>query len=84
LTATAFLLPGFAGLLANRRRKLRKMGKARIWLLTLICIWFGGVVWWSGCGRDDHEAPLGSYNVPVNLTSQGAASQTVNVVVVVQ
>ena len=81
LTATAFLLPGFAGLLASRRRKRRETG---IWLLTLICLWLGGVLLWSGCGRGHHEAPRGNYTVPVNLTAQGAASQTVNVVVVVQ
>ena len=45
---------------------------------------FGGVVWLSGCGNGDHQAPDGNYTIPVNLTSTSAASQTINVMVTVE
>jgi Bacterial Ig-like domain (group 3) len=87
LTATVFLLPGFAGLLAGRRRRGRKPANARIWMLALLfiwSIWSGGVAFMSGCGDGDHQAPAGNYTIPVNLTSTSAASQTINVVVMVE
>jgi hypothetical protein len=80
LTATIFLLPGLAGLLAGRRRRGRKPAKARIWMVVLF-IWSISL---SGCGNRDHQAPDGNYTIPVNLTSTSAASQTINIVVMVE
>jgi hypothetical protein len=37
----------------------------------------------SGCGRGDHDAPLGNYSVPVTVSSPGVASQTVTVAVAI-
>jgi hypothetical protein len=56
----------------------------RIWMLALLCICFAGVAEMSGCGRGDHEAPDGTYSIPINITSPGAASQTLKVTVMVQ
>jgi hypothetical protein len=84
LTATAFWLPAFAGLLAGGRRKRCATPLKRIWMLGLLCICFAGVAEMSGCGRGDHEAPDGTYSIPVNLTSPGAATQSLNVTVMVQ
>ena len=73
--AAAFWLPTFAGLLALGRRKRR---------LALFCVCFAFIAALGGCGgRGDHDAPLGNYSVPVVVSSQGAASQTVNVAVTV-
>jgi hypothetical protein len=73
--AAAFWLPAFAGLLALGRRKRR---------LALFCVCFAFIAALGGCGgRGDHDAPLGNYSVPVVVSSQGAASQTVNVAVTV-
>ena len=73
--AAAFWLPTFAGLLALGRRKRR---------LALFCVCFAFIAAMGGCGgRGDHDAPLGNYSVPVVVSSQGAASQTVNVAVTV-
>jgi hypothetical protein len=84
LTATLLLLPGFAGLLAGRRRRGRKPADTRIWMLALVIIWSGGLAWLNGCGNGGHQAPDGYYTIPVNLTSTSAASQTINVVVTVE
>jgi subtilase family serine protease len=84
LAATAFWLPASAGLLVSRRRKRRNATLSRIRMLALLCIGFAGVSAIGGCGRSAHEAPDGSYTVPINLTSPGAASQSINVVVMVQ
>jgi subtilase family serine protease len=83
LAATAFWLPASAGLLVSRRKR-RSAPLARIWMLGLLCFGFAGFTAMSGCGRGDHEAPVGSYTVPVNLTAPGATSQTVSVAVTVQ
>jgi hypothetical protein len=73
--AAAFWLPAFAGLLAIGRRKRR---------LAFFCICFAFIAAIGGCGgRGDHDAPLGDYNIPVVVSSPGAASQTVNVAVTV-
>jgi subtilase family serine protease len=84
LAATAFWLPASAGFLVSRRRKRHNRTLSRIWMLTLLCIAFAGVAAMSGCGRSAHEAPDGSYTVPISLTSPGVASQTINVAVTVQ
>jgi len=84
LAATAFWLPAFAGLLAGGRRKRCTTPLKRIWMLALLCICFAGVAEMSGCGRGDHEAPDGTYSIPINITSPGAASQTLKVTVMVQ
>jgi subtilase family serine protease len=73
-TAAAFWLPAFAGLLAIGRRK-RKM--------ALFCVCFAFIAAMSGCGRGDHDAPLGNYSVPVTVSSPGVASQTVTVAVAI-
>ena len=83
VAATAFWLPAFAGLLAGGRRKRRNRWIARIGMLAMLCIGFAVAM--SGCGgRGDHQAPDGNYSVPINLTSPGAASQTVTVAVAVK
>lgn len=80
MAATAFWLPAFAGLLAGSRRK---RWIARVGKVAMLCIGFAAAM--NGCGgRGDHQAPDGNYSVPVNLTSPGAASQTVTVAVAVQ
>lgn len=84
LTATVFLLPGLAGFLTGRRRRGRNSANAPVWLLVLLFIWSGGVGMLGGCGNGDHQAPDGKYTIPVNLTSSSAASQTLNVVVMVE
>jgi hypothetical protein len=61
-------------LLAFGRRKRR---------LTLFCVCFAFIAAMSGCGRGDHDAPLGNYSVPVVVSSPGVASQTVTVAVTV-
>jgi subtilase family serine protease len=73
VAASAFLVPVFAGLLVVGRRK-------RVVAFGVCCVGFAVM---SGCGRGDHQAPLGSYSVPVIVSSQGAASQTVTVAVTV-
>ncbi len=83
VAATAFWLPAFAGLLAGGRRKRRNRWIARIGMLAMLCIGFAVAM--SGCGgRGDHQAPDGNYSVPINVTSPGAASQTVTVAVAVK
>jgi hypothetical protein len=79
LTATAFWLPAFTGLLAGGKRR-----NTRIRMLAMLCLCFAGAAAMSGCGHGDHQAPDGNYSVPVNLTAQGAASQTVTVTVMIQ
>jgi subtilase family serine protease len=73
-TAAAFWLPAFAGLLAIGRRKRK---------LALFCVCFACIAAMSGCGRGDHDAPLGNYSVPVTVSSPGVASQTVTVAVAI-
>ena len=73
-TAAAFWLPAFAGLLAIGRRKRK---------LALFCVCFAFIAAMSGCGRGDHDAPLGNYSVPVTVSSPGVASQTVTVAVAI-
>jgi hypothetical protein len=53
-------------------------------MLALFFIGSGGATWLSGCGNGGHQAPAGNYTIPVNLTSASAASQTINVVVMVE
>jgi subtilase family serine protease len=85
LPALAFwLAPFFAGLLTTGRGEGRDRLIKRIGTLCLVCSWFAGVAAMSACGRGDHEAPDGSYSVPIILTSPGLTSQTVNVTVIVQ
>jgi hypothetical protein len=83
-SAAAVWLPTFAVLLVGGGRK-RKTPVARMWMLAGVCFCVAAVAAMSGCGgRGDHEAPIGNYSVPINLTSQGAASQTITIPVVVQ
>jgi Pro-kumamolisin, activation domain/Bacterial Ig-like domain (group 3)/Putative Ig domain len=85
IAAVAFwLAPFFAGLLTSGRRKQRDGFVNRLWTLCLFCTWFAGIAAMSACGRGDHEAPDGTYNVPIILSSTGLTSQTINVTVMVQ
>src|ERR1700722_6341681 len=70
----AFWLPAFAGLLAFGRRRTK---------LALICVCFAFIAALGGCGRGDHDAPLGNYSVPVTVSASGVASQTVTVAVTI-
>ncbi len=79
--ASILWLPVCAGLLATCRRKRRAKQVETIALLSLGLVAAAAM---SACGRGDHQAPLGNYNIPVTLTATGAASQTVNVAVTVQ
>jgi hypothetical protein len=74
VAAAAFWLPVFAGLLAVARRKQA---------LKLFCLCLACIAAMGGCGRGDHDAPLGNYTVPVIVSSPGVASQTVTVAVTV-
>jgi hypothetical protein len=73
--ASAFLLAPFALLLAAGPRR-----RARI--LFFAC--FVSIAAMSGCGRGDHQAPLGNYSVPITVSSTAAASQTVTLAVTVE
>jgi hypothetical protein len=53
-------------------------------MILLLCICFAGAAAMSGCGHGNHDAPAGTYIIPINLTSPGAASQSLNVTVMVQ
>ena len=77
-------LPFSAILLVSARRRRRNTLLSRTGMLVLLCAVLAGVAAMSGCGQPDHEAPDGVYNIPINLTSTGGASQTVQVVVTVQ
>ena len=68
LAATAFWLPAFAGLLAGGRWKWCKTPIGRIWMILLLCICFAGAAAMSGCGHGNHDAPAGTYIIPINLT----------------
>jgi hypothetical protein len=50
---------------------------------ALLCVCFAFIVGLAGCGRGDHDAPLGNYSVPVTVSASGVASQTVTVAVTV-
>jgi Pro-kumamolisin, activation domain/Bacterial Ig-like domain (group 3)/Putative Ig domain len=71
--AGVFLLPVFAGLLVGGRRKRMVVFGCCLLGLSLV----------NGCGRGDHQAPLGNYSVPV-IVSSGSISQTVSVAVTVE
>ena len=64
-------------LLVGSGRK-RNPPVARMRMLAWVCVCAAVVAAMSGCGgRGDHEAPIGNYSVPINVTSPGAASQTI-------
>jgi hypothetical protein len=84
LPALAFWLPAFAGLLATDRRKRHDGRVNRLWMLCLLCAWLGGIAVMSACGGGRHEAPDGTYSVPIVLQSPGLASRAINVTVIVQ
>jgi hypothetical protein len=82
--AAFWLAPFFAGLLTTVRRKRGVEFANRLWRLCFLCLLFAGIAAMSACGRGDHEAPDGTYNVPIIVTSPGLTTQTVNVTVMVQ
>ena len=83
-STAAVWLPALAVLLVGGGRK-RNTPVGRMRMLAWVCICAAVVAAMSGCGgRGDHEAPIGNYSVPINLTSTGAASQTITLPVVVQ
>jgi len=84
LASTAFWLPAFGLLVATARGKRYGRLTKRIWMLCLFCICFAGLTLMSACGRGDHEAPAGSYTVPIILQSAGLANQTINVPVTIE
>ncbi len=84
LPAMTFWFPAFAGLLACGRHKRHDGHRNRLWMLCLLCAWFAGAAAMSACGGGRHEAPDGTYNIPIILTSPGLTTQTVNVIVMVQ
>ena len=57
--------------------------KKRVSPLVLLCCSTVVILLVGGCGRGDHEAPEGTYTVPILLQAQGLASQTINLTVVV-
>jgi hypothetical protein len=80
----AVWLPALAVLLVGGGRK-RKTPVARMRMLARVCVCLAVIAAMSGCGgRGDHEAPIGNYTVPINVTSPGAASQMITIAVVVQ
>ena len=84
LSIAAVWLPALAVLLVGRDRK-RNLPATRMRMLALVCICATVIAAMNGCGgRGDHEAPIGNYTVPINVTSMGAASQTITLPVVVQ
>jgi hypothetical protein len=52
-------------------------------MIPLLCICIAGAAAMSGCGGN-HDAPAGTYSIPINITSTGAVSQTLNLTVMVQ
>jgi hypothetical protein len=84
LSAAAVWLPALAVLLVGGGRK-RNPPVARMRMLARVCVCLAVIAAMSGCGgRGDHEAPIGNYTVPINVTSPGVASQTITMPVVVQ
>jgi hypothetical protein len=84
VAATALWLPALAGLLIGGCRRRRNPRRAHIRTLAMFCLCCAGLAAMSGCGRGDHEAPIGNYSIAVNFTSPAAASQTVTVAVMVR
>lgn len=73
----AFCAPFAAGLFVRRRRRpSRPMGKVALLGVSLLV---AGAAF--GCGQPDRQAPAAVYNIPITLSSPGAASQTVSVTV---
>ena len=75
LISAIFWLPAGLSLLGGLGRRNR---------LFLCCGAAAVILGISACGRGDHEAPAGTYIVPILLQSQSLPSQTLNVTVVIK
>jgi hypothetical protein len=79
----AFWLPAGLGLLAGLRRRRSTASAQKLWLFCLLGCASMAIMAMTACGRGDHQAPLGTYTVPIVLQAQGVPNQTVNLTVIV-
>jgi hypothetical protein len=83
--ASALWLPGILTLTGLFRRKGKPFSARRLTLLGVLCLAMAGVGSMAGCGGNaSNAAKPGSYSVPVTITLAGAATQNVDIAIVVQ